>query len=139
MEDKVKILAKHFIENDNEKPRNAVIRAKDEIDDYLILNDEEANEKAKEYILYSFWAFNYDFLCGHSEAISNIPKKEYTEMASRLCESFNKAVIAMIDNIDDCIKDAISCDGRGHFLSPYDGEENEVKFKGEYYYIYRQN
>ena len=30
-------------------------------------------------------------------------------------------------------------DGRGHSLSSYDGEDNEVKVDGEYLYIYRTN
>ena len=30
-------------------------------------------------------------------------------------------------------------DGRGHLLSPYDGEENEEKVDGTWYYIYRMN
>ena len=38
-------------------------------------------------------------------------------------------------SMDEFIEDAISSDGRGHFLSPYDGEENE---EGDYF-IYRIN
>lgn len=30
-------------------------------------------------------------------------------------------------------------DGRGHCLSPYDGEEHEIKIDGEWFYIYRTN
>lgn len=30
-------------------------------------------------------------------------------------------------------------DGRGHSLNRYDGSEEEIKFNGIYYYIYRQN
>lgn len=104
-------------------------------DEYLVLTDEEADERAKEYILDSAWAFRYEFLCGHSEAIAEIPQKEYEDMAGRLCESFNKAVLAMIEDKEHFVRDAISCDGRGHFLSQYDGEENE---EGEYF-IYRIN
>ena len=106
---------------------------------YLVLDDNEATEKAKEYILDSLWAFNYNFLCGHSKAINEIPKKEYEEMAGKLCESFNKAVHAMIDDIDYFIEDAIRADGRGHFLSGYDGEENEILVSKKAYYIYRIN
>ena len=115
--------------------------AKELIDnqDYLVLTDDEATEKAKEYILDSAWAFQYNFLCGHSKAIAEISEKEYTEMAGKLCESFNKAVLAMIDDKDHFVDDAISCDGRGHFLSGYDGEENEETVKGITYYIYRIN
>lgn len=103
--------------------------------DYMVLTDEEANQKARDYILDSAWAFNKSFLNGHSEAISNIPDKDYNEMAGRLRESFNKAVLAMIDDEESFIDDAIASDGRGHFLSTYDSEENE---QGEYF-IYRVN
>ncbi len=107
--------------------------------DYMVLTDDEADEKAKEYILDSAWAFNYSFLCSHSEAIAEIPEKEFKEMQGKLCESFNKAVLAMIPDKDHFVKDAIACDGRGHFMSSYDGEENEVKIDGEWYFIYRLN
>ena len=40
---------------------------------------------------------------------------------------------------DDFIEDVISQDGRGHTLSSYDGEEGEVIYKDEWYYIYRTN
>lgn len=107
--------------------------------DYTVLTDEDADERAKEYILDSVWAFNYNFLCSHSEAIAEIPKKDYEAMAGKLCESFNKAVLAMIPDKEHFVKDAILSDGRGHFLSSYDSEENEVKINGTYYFIYRNN
>lgn len=104
-------------------------------EEYLVLTDEEADQKAKDYILDSVWAFNYDFLCAHSDAIAEIPKKEYEEMASKLCESFNKAALAMLDDKYHFVRDSIASDGRGHFLSQYDGEENQ---EGEFF-IYRIN
>lgn len=103
--------------------------------DYEVLDDSEADERAKDYIMESLWAFNYNFLCSHSEAISEIPEKDFQEMQWKLCEGFNKAVAAMIDDIDDLIEDAIGQDGRGHFMSSYDGEEIE---EGGFY-IYRNN
>jgi hypothetical protein len=42
-------------------------------------------------------------------------------------------------NKDDFIEDVISADGRGHTISSYDGEEDEVYYKNETYYIYRMN
>ena len=33
----------------------------------------------------------------------------------------------------------IDCDGRGNSLASYDGEENEIEYNDEYYYIYRCN
>lgn len=109
--------------------------AEEQREDYLVLTDEEADQMARDYILESAWAFKYNFLCGHSEAIAEIPQKDYEEMAGKLCESFNKAVLAMINDIDHFVDDAIACDGRGHFLSSYDGEENEENG----YFIYKIN
>ena len=40
---------------------------------------------------------------------------------------------------DGFIDDVISSDGRGQTLSSYDGYENEISFKNEWYYIYRTN
>ena len=40
---------------------------------------------------------------------------------------------------DDFIEDVISSDGRGHTLSSYNGEEGEVTYNDEWYYIYRTN
>lgn len=102
--------------------------------EYLILTDREANEKAKEYILDTAWAFNKSFLNSYSEAISEMDEKTY-RIIQEGCESSNKAILAMINNEDYFVEDAIASDGRGHFLSSYDGEENE---QGEYF-VYRIN
>jgi len=40
---------------------------------------------------------------------------------------------------DDFIEAVIESDGRGHTLSSYDGDENEITFNNEWYYIYRTN
>ena len=37
------------------------------------------------------------------------------------------------------IEDVISADGRGHTISNYDGQEDDVYYEGETYYIYRMN
>ena len=103
--------------------------------DYNVYSDEEADDAAKDYILDSAWAFNHSFLCIHSEAIANIPEKEWKDMAGRLCEGINKAVLAMLDDKEHFVADAVRCDGRGHFLSSYDGYEHEQNG----FYIYRTN
>jgi hypothetical protein len=56
-------------------------------------------------------------------------------MQGKLCESARPIVEALIEDMDHFVSDAICADGRGHFLSQYDGEENE---EGEFY-IYRTN
>ena len=41
--------------------------------------------------------------------------------------------------MDEFIEDAISADGRGHFLSSYDSEEVEIDIDDETYFAYRLN
>lgn len=106
-------------------------------DDYIVYTDEEATQKAREIILDSLWAFNASFILSHSKIDMN--EKYLTKIQSDLCEGANDLVRSMINDIDDFVEDAISSDGRGHFMNTYDGEENEVKVDGEYYYIYRIN
>ena len=104
--------------------------------DYLVLTDSEADEEAKRYILDSVWAFKPSFLSSFTgfdievfEAIQNNGR----------CESNNDAILSMIKDEDDFVSDAISADGRGHFISSYDGNENEETVNGTTFYIYRQN
>jgi len=40
---------------------------------------------------------------------------------------------------DDFVDDVISSDGRGNSLSSYDGNENEIVYQDNWYYIYRTN
>ena len=40
---------------------------------------------------------------------------------------------------DDFVDDVISTDGRGNSLSSYDGNENEIVYQDNWYYIYRTN
>ena len=102
--------------------------------DYLVLTSAEADKACRAYILDSLWAFNADFIAAHSRTLlSRDAIAALAEMQNRLCESANELVKALIDDLDRFIADAIEADGRGHFLSSYDGEEGE---QGQYY-IYR--
>ena len=108
--------------------------------EYLVLTDEEADERAKEYILESVWAFNADFIIEHSNALDfDEASKKVVEAIAEQCESGNEAMKKLIDDLDEFVSDAVSADGRGHFLSGYDGEENEEEINGTTYYIYRTN
>lgn len=110
--------------------------------EYLILTDEEADEKTKEYILDSLWAFNASFIIEHMASRDELSNHNYKMMEkaleliqSDLCESANVVMQRLIEDIDEFVDDAIKADGRGHFLSGYDGNENEE----EGYFIYRVN
>ena len=110
--------------------------------EYLVLTDDEADEKTAEEIKNSLWAFNADFIIQHCKNYESMDNYEYNaaieslrEAQGKQCESLNGLVYALIDNIDEFVTDAIIADGRGHFLSFYDGRENEEND----FYIYRIN
>ena len=103
-------------------------------EEYLVLTDDEADGRAKSYILDSAWAFTKSFLDAHSDIIAEMDGKTWEAITSR-CESSNAAVLAMIPDKDHFVDDAILADGRGHFLASYDSEENEQ----DGFYIYRIN
>jgi hypothetical protein len=108
-------------------------------DDYLVLTDEEADEKAKEYITDSLWAFNPSFLAN----MTDFDEEIFQAIADNgKCESNNDVIYNTIQKtcgINDFVEAAVQADGRGHFMSSYDGNENEETVQGETFYIYRQN
>ena len=108
--------------------------------EYLVLTDEEADEKAREEIEQTLWAFNTDFILRHCSTYGEMDCYEFEQAEKALrkaqaecCESLNGLVKALIEDMEDFVEDAIMSDGRGHFISYYDGYENE---QGDYY-IYR--
>jgi len=104
--------------------------------EYLVLTDDEADERAEREIKESLWAFRAEFIASHStNGWSDECVKSLEKMQGELCESANPIIEALIKDMDHFISDAISADGRGHFISRYDSEENE---EGEFY-IYRTN
>ena len=98
--------------------------------EYLVLTDDEADERAKEYIESSIWAFSSWFLASHTGLDEEIIKHLQDK-----CEGANDVLLNAVKDVDDFVNDAISCDGRGHFMSSYDGHEEELKDL----YIYRTN
>ena len=107
---------------------------------YAVLTEEQADAKAKEEILNSLWAFNADFVISHCKNCNDMDQWEFNSAVESLrhaqeecCENANGLVFALIDDIDEFVEDAIINDGRGNFISRYDGVENEQ----DGFYIYR--
>lgn len=103
----------------------------------IVLDDETADILVADYIKDSVWAFNPDFLSSMTE----IDEEVFKALQDK-CEGSNHAVLSLIDKtcgIESFVKEAISADGRGHFLSGYDGEENDISVDGTIYYVYRVN
>lgn len=108
--------------------------------EFMVGTDEEADEHAKEYILDTVWAFNADFIIEHSSALDfDEASEKVVKAIAEQYESGNEAMKKLIDDLDEFVEDAISADGRGHFLAGYDGEENVETVNGTDYYIYRIN
>lgn len=110
--------------------------------EYKVYTNEEAYKAAADYIKDNLWAFNADFILQHSAAYEETTDREDEEIIKALrmvqgsiCEGSNALVKALISDIDTFIEDAIDTDGRGNFLSSYDGKEHEI---GNFY-IYRTN
>ena len=98
--------------------------------EYLVLNEKEAQTRCEEDIKQSIWAFNSSFLSFHTEISEDIIKS-----VQEHCESSNDMLLNSIKDIEKFINEAIASDGRGHFISYYDGHEHEENDL----FIYRLN
>ena len=103
--------------------------------EYAVGDDEQAGEALYEYIEQSVWAFRASFIAREC----NLPEAEgMIEAAQEKCEDANDGILAMIKGtcgLKSFVDSAESADGRGHFLSLYDSNENEV----DGFFIYRLN
>ena len=135
MDNKTKALAK-FLGEPVENLRNNGGNYVQVVDgfEYLVLTENEADELAAAYIADSLWAFSADFIidtCGLDSGSNVI--RSLRQMQNEACEGCNAFIGALVDRtcgIDEFTEQAILADGRGHFLSSYDGEEGE---QGEYF------
>ncbi len=108
--------------------------------EYRVLTANEADNAAHEYIRESIWAFNADFIITNSRVLDfDDASRAIISAIQEQCEDGNEALLKLIDSLDDFVDRAVSADGRGHFISGYDGQEIENYYNGEYYYIYRTN
>ena len=105
-----------------------------DMEDTLVLTDKEADEWVREEIEEMVWAFTPSFLQSHTGVTADAIEK-----IQEMCEGANEPIKAMIKDFDHFVEDAVSCDGRGHFLASYDHEENHVQIDDIDYYIYRRN
>ena len=97
--------------------------------EYLVLTDEEADEQARADIECSLWAFNAEFIldCCGLDSDPNVAKslRKMQEVSCEGCNDFIRALVDGTCGIEEFAEQAILADGRGHFLSSYDGEEEE--------------
>lgn len=93
--------------------------------EWLVLTDAEANAATRAQILDSVWAFRPEFLEAH--VVEGVDADTIRSIQDNgKCEGNNPILLRLIEDVEHFIEDAIKADGRGHFLSPYDGEELEL-------------
>jgi len=105
---------------------------------WTICTYEEAEKRAKDYILDTVWAFNASFISSHSGIDSDIIA---AVQDNDKCEGNNDMLLRLIEDQERFVDDAIGCDGLGHFLNTYDGEYLELgnDKNGIYWVAYRTN
>lgn len=123
-QEKIEALAKHL--------NCSIDEAVNSMDDYSVLTNDEANRSARGYIEESVCFFNPSFIAAHSKVDQEVIKK-----LQELYEGSNKVIRTLIKDFDHFVDEAIATDGRGHFMSSYDGLEHEVNINGTDYYIYK--
>jgi hypothetical protein len=108
--------------------------------DYVVYTDKEADDAVFEYIKDSVWSFNPSFLANYID----LPVEDIKQL-QKSCEDSNNVFLKLLgDELEDFVYDAICTDGRGHFLSPYDGVESQIDIGTDgadefTFYIYRCN
>ena len=104
-------------------------------EEWLVLDDGEADQQCDEQIKDTLWAFRPEFLQNYT--LAGIEAREIRAIIGDRCEDANEAITALVkDAFPELVEDAVALDGRGHFLSPYDGEE--VALENDFF-AYRTN
>lgn len=103
---------------------NLYIGCKLTVDDkeYLICEDlREVIKSVSEHCKETLWAFLPSFLAKHTNVSEKVIKS-----IQKHCEEGNEALLKLIDDWDDFVKDAIETDGAGHFLASHDDQEIDL-------------
>ena len=91
--------------------------------EYLVFTDDEADDFVKERITDDIWLFNASTI---AQFIKIIPAPGIKAMQDALGNECATILVELIgDRMDEFIYECTSTDGRGHFISGYDGEEYE--------------
>src|SRR5665647_1967669 len=101
-------------------------------EEYAIGSDDEATEAVTAYIKDSVWSFRPEFIASQTKAGATNSMIKAIAALQEACEGCNDDILSLIEDINDFIEDAVSSDGRGMFLSPYDSEEQEIVIDGVY-------
>lgn len=139
---RINALSNHFLHDYEETEHGKITESKYEENcfecdgaEFLVLTDDEAEQKAYENIEDSVWAFKSEFIHKHSIFQGNNRENELKviKAISSLCENGNEPMKCIIHNFENFVDDAIEQDGRGCYIADYDFKEYEE----DGFYIYR--
>ena len=106
----------------------------------IAFSKDESDKAVAEYIKETAWAFVPSFIIEHSEVLDyDEPSRMIIKAIQEQYERGNEAILKLIDDLEEFVEDAIRYDGRGHFLSGYDGNEIEINVSDRIIYLYRIN
>lgn len=104
---------------------------------YLILTEERAETRARDYILETLWAFQPGFLAN----VTGIDEDVFDALNALDGQSgATEAILALIEytcGIDTLVAESIRTDDYGPFLNSYDGETMNVVIDNECYIMVR--
>lgn len=113
--------------------------------EFAIGTDSEADSACEQYISNRLWAFNASFILGECD-LPNSLEEAIRAWQEKEREGANEGLLALVEKtcgIEEFARAAMSADGRGQFLSSYDGNENDENVSDgterENFYIYRMN
>lgn len=115
--------------------------------EYLVVTEQEAADIIAEQVEQELWAFHSKFIIQHTFLYEGIifDNDDYNAILQGLsviqnhlkekCNPFLKSLIDATCGMLFFIEEAVTHQGRGHFLAPYDEHEEQ---QGDFY-IYRMN
>lgn len=117
------------VEYDDDYDHYGLNRFKAEGNEYAVGTDSEADDAALANIKDSVWAFRASFILDEC-CLPDELEEGIRAAQEKQCESANDWITSLIEKsceggMKAFAESAISADGRGHFMSSYDGEENE--------------
>lgn len=89
-----------------------------------LATDRMADKAVYASIMDSLWAFRTEFL------LSYMPRGVNMEMLKAIKDQYeagNEVIKSWLRNKQQFVRDAVASDGRGHFMSTYDGAEHELQ------------
>jgi len=122
--EKIKALAELLNIDENEVSEDGELYKTKDHSVYFVLTEEEANEQMSVTVKESLWTFYPEFLSQTTgERLSVV--KAYCDLDED-GNSYIEEVINKTIGMENFVNKVVKVDGRGHYLSPYNGEENEM-------------